>query len=234
VQTYNPAGYGPWSNTSLNVTYPMKFETDTTSLGAATLMNPVEGQYLDIEYNPTYTWSKVAGATWYRVYVAGSGGMVLDQWYPASICGNTACTIGSMESPTPTLAGGAYVWYVQTYGPSSGYGPWSNDVQPTHFNGRIPTIPAAATNLSAVGAPVNHTPTYSWTKVDMATWYHVYVKGPSGVALDQWYQSAKICSGSGCSVVSPALAKGDYVWWVQTYDVAGYGPWKKAIFSITP
>ncbi len=68
----------------------------------------------------------------------------------------------------------------------------------------------------------------------MATWYRLYVKGPGGLVLDQWYQASAICDATTCSVPSPALGSGDHVWWVQPYNSAGYGPWKSATFKVSP
>jgi hypothetical protein len=59
------------------------------------------------------------------------------------------------------------------------------------------------------------------------------VKGPSGVVLDQWFSSKDHCSGNYCSLVSPTtLENGDHTWWVQTYNSAGYGPWRSVHFKV--
>ena len=69
----------------------------------------------------------------------------------------------------------------------------------------------------------------------MATWYRRYVKDQGGVVvLDRWERSVDICIAATCSVTGPALASGDYTWWVQTYNIAGYGPWKSATFKVSP
>jgi hypothetical protein len=239
VQTYGPGGYGPWSNTSGSVIQPVRFST-TTTLSAATSLspgtvNPATPTDIGTNYTPTYSWDKITGATWYRLYVSGPSGVVLDQWYQASsICPST-CSVTS-----PLLGGGTYSWYVQTYGPA-GYGPWSNTsgsvIQPVRFTTATPAIPAGATlTLPTPGTTTaSHTPTYTWTKVDMATWYHLYVKGPGGVVVkDQWYQASSVCVGATCTVVSPTLESGFHTWWIQTYNAAGYGPWKSATFTVSP
>jgi glucose/arabinose dehydrogenase len=239
VQTYGPGGYGPWSNTVGSVIQPVRFST-TTTLSAATSLspgtvNPATPTDIGTNYTPTYSWDKIASATWYHLYVSGPSGVVLDQWYQASsICPST-CSVTS-----PLLGGGTYSWYVQTYGPA-GYGPWSNTtgsvIQPVRFTTATPAIPAGATlTLPTPGATTaSHIPTYTWTKVDMATWYHLYVKGPGGVVVkDQWYQSSSVCIGATCTVVSPTLESGFHTWWIQTYNAAGYGPWKSATFTVSP
>ena len=159
--------------------------------------------------------------TWYRLYVSGPGGkVVLDQWYEASkIC--LGATVGAeCTVVSPTLGGGAYVWYVQTYNPA-GYGPWSNNAQPTNFN-TATVLPGAATLVSPKGdIGTDYNPTYTWNKVPTVTWYRLYVSGPGGkVVLDRWYEASKICLGgtvgAECTVVSPTLGGGAYVWYVQT------------------
>jgi hypothetical protein len=240
VQTYNPAGYGLWTNGG----QPTNFTTLATVPGAATLIQP--NSPIGTAYNPTYDWTKVSGATYYRLYVqAPSGAAAIDQWYLASsICNDisSTCTVGSVATPTPTLGGGTHTWYVQTYG-VNGYGKWSHadGVPATTFTLDTPIIPKAVTNLSPSGTLDASPSTYIWDKVvvtdpvtqPMATWYRLYVKGPNGVVKDQWYQAATICASTDCSVpVSPALTNGSYTWWVQTYNMAGYGPWKKGTFTV--
>jgi serine protease len=215
VQTYNSAGYGPWSD-------PTTFSTTTPPLPTvATNLSP--NTAIGTNYNPNYTWDKVAAAAWYHLVVTGPSGMVLDKWYDAAtICPTATCTVAS-----PTLGGGSFTWYVQTYN-STGYGPWTTA---TTFSTSIPTAPVGATLTAPVGT-ASHTPTYTWDKVPSATWYHLYVKGPGGLVKDQWYAVASICDTTTCTVVSPTLESGDHIWWVQTYNAIGYGPWKKATFTV--
>ncbi len=47
-------------------------------------------------------------------------------------------------------------------------------------------------------------------------------------------QASSVCDATTCSVVSPTLTSGDHIWWVQTYNSAGYGPWKSATFKVSP
>lgn len=68
----------------------------------------------------------------------------------------------------------------------------------------------------------------------MATWYRVYVKGANGVILDKWYQASAICNATTCSVPSPKLDYGAYVWWIQSYNPAGYSPWQSMNFTVSP
>jgi hypothetical protein len=214
VQTWNLAGYGPWSATATFTTTMPTIPTIAQNLA------PTGSQRTN--YTPTFTWDIGTGATSYRLYINGPSGLVLDKWYYSTdICNSETCTV---DKPV-TVEGGSYNWWVQTWN-LAGYGPWSATAT---FTTTFPSIPAGATNLSPSGT-TNHIPTYTWTKVNMATWYRLYVKGPSGVVLDQWYQ----CHTATCSVVSPTLESGAHTWWVQTWNTAGYGPWKSATFTVSP
>ena len=217
VQTCNSAGYGPWSNN----TQPTNFNTSMAPPGAAVLTAP-KGD-IGTTYMPKYKWGHLDTATWYRLYVSGPSGVLLDQWYHATaICGITEN--GVCEVQSPLLGGGNHAWYVQTYNPS-GYGKWSNNTQPTNFNTST-TLPVAATLIEPKNdVGTNFYPNYKWGKVDTATYYHLYVSGPSGRVRDQWYKASDICLDTSCSVPSPRLGVGSHVWYVQTWNPAGYGPW---------
>jgi hypothetical protein len=187
---------------------------------------PAEGQSLGTTYTPTFTWDKVTDATWYELYVGSPNGAILDQWYQASVICTTTCSV-----PLPTtLGGGSFFWNVLTYN-STGYGPWGVR---TNFTTAIPTVPAGAVLTAPIGTISSHTPTFTWDKVPMTKSYRLYVKGPSGLVLDQWYLDASICSVTTCTVVSPSLESGDHIWWVQAYNAIGYGQWKKATFTVSP
>jgi hypothetical protein len=201
----------------------MSFSTPTpTPPGVATLTSP-SGNI--ITNNPTYTWSKVSGATWYYIYVQGPSGYIFTNWYRAvDVCGASTCSIANI---TPGLASGQYRWWVQTWN-SVGYGPWSTGMS---FN---TTLPGAAT-LSAPNGATTNSPTYTWNKVSEATWYYIYVQGPSGYVFTQWYSTASVCPASTCSIVgaTPGLASGQYRWWIQTWNNVGYGPWSSGLnFSV--
>jgi hypothetical protein len=222
LQTYNPVGYGPWVSQT--------FTTATGTPGGATLLEPNNTAPLT-NYTPTYKWSKVDTVTSYRLQVVGPGNaIVLDKWYTAS----TICdvpTAGVCSVAGPTLKAGSHTWWVQTYNPA-GYGPWASQ----NFSTSTDT-PAGATLLEPNNtAPLtNYTPTYKWNKVDKATYYRLLVRGPGNVlVLDKWYATSSVCDVpivGECSVVSPALKGGSQVWWMQTYNPAGYGPWASQAFS---
>lgn len=193
----------------------------------ATLLSP-SGD-IGSNYSPTYTWNKVSNATWYYLWVDGPSGNVINKWYQASlICGANTCS----ATPDTTLKGGAHTFWVRTWN-SSGHGAWSTGMS---FRTAIPTRPGKAILINPSGnIGDNHNPTYTWNMVSGATWYYLWVNGPTGNAHKQWYSASTICDSSECSV-TPATTLGDgtYNWWVQTWNSAGYGAWSTGMsFSVT-
>jgi hypothetical protein len=85
-----------------------------------------------------------------------------------------------------------------------------------------------ATLISPSGETFDATPTYTWTAVTDATWYHIWINRGTGTLGEKWYTAAEVgCpSGTGnCSLTAPAaLAPGTYTWWIQAWYNA-YGPW---------
>jgi hypothetical protein len=224
VQTWNSTGYGSWS-AGLNFTVS---GTLPSLPGAATLVSPNSST---ADTTPTYTWNEVSGATWYFLWVNGpSGNTLLKQWFQAS----TACTAGTCSAtPTTTHGSGTHRWWVQTWN-SAGYGPWSSGLS---FNVTPPSLPGAATLVSPNTNTNDSTPTYTWNAVSGATWYFLWVNGPSGTPLlKQWFQASTACTVGTCSA-TPATShsSGTHRWWVQTWNSAGYGPWSSGLtFQVTP
>jgi hypothetical protein len=171
---------------------------------------------------PTYTWNQVACATWYYLWVNNASGTpVIKQWYTAAQAGCASGTGACAVTPSTTLANGNHTWWIQTWN-SYGYGPWSSG---RSFTVSIP--PPAVSLILPFGALGDPTPTYIWSAVSSATWYYLWVNGPSGNVLKQWYTSAQANCGGGACAVTPAttLTSGNHTWWVQTWNAAGYGPW---------
>jgi hypothetical protein len=210
VQTYNAAGYGPWSA-------PLSF---TVSPPVAATLVPLSGSIPDT--TPTYTWNAVPGATWYQLYVNDSIGNRIQQWYPAADLG---CPDGTgICSVTPTLdVAGSCQWWVQTYN-SAGLGPWS---APGSFEAPKLSAPIAASPSPVT--PNTTTPTYTWNAVPGATWYQLYVNDSTGNKIQQWYPAAHLgCpDGKGTCSVTPSVEMilGPCQWWIQTYNRVGLGPW---------
>lgn len=99
--------------------------------------------------------------------------------------------------------------------------------------------PDEATLGSPSGSLTAATPAYTWNAVPGATWYYLWVSqvNPDGALTtihNQWYETSVTCSGSACSF-TPAvtLPPGNYRWWIQTWNDAGYGAWSTSMdFSL--
>jgi cysteine-rich secretory family protein len=203
--------------------------------GAATLVSPSGGIG---DTTPTYIWNKVSEATNYvfwlgRINSDNSLTPILEQAFESSaVCDSTTCSI----TPGVTLSGGNYRWWIQTSN-LYGYGPWSS---PMNFSLSTIPLPGVATLVSPTGGITDTTPTYTWNKVNAATWYYLWVSqvnsdGSFTTVHSQWYESSAVCSGATCSI-TPAgvtLSSGNYSWWIQTWNDGGYGPWStKMDFSL--
>ncbi|MBF0566463.1 MAG: hypothetical protein HQK89_14630, partial [Nitrospirae bacterium] len=116
VQTYNDAGYGPWSN-------GMGFTMVVAAPGAATLVSPT-GTITNA--TPPYTWNAVSGSTWYQLWVENpTGTPLIRNWYSAVQAGCTAGTGTCSVTPTTALTNGTGAWWIQTWN-ATGNGAWSS------------------------------------------------------------------------------------------------------------
>lgn len=114
IQTWNEAGYGPWSDA-------MAF-TVIGGPGQVTLVSP-SGTIGTA--SPPFVWNAASEATWYYLWVNDSAGNIrIQRWYTAEQAG---CARGSnpcsVASPISLHRGGA-IWWIQSWNPE-GYGPWS-------------------------------------------------------------------------------------------------------------
>lgn len=104
-----------------------------------------------------------------------------------------------------------------------------NEMAPyaANFRAEVPVIPASATTNAPSGRISSNVPTYSWNKVEAATWYQLLVQ-PSGAGtsvVTAWYTSEQVCDSTTCAVApTTALTYGQaYDWWIQTWNSAGAG-----------
>jgi hypothetical protein len=92
-------------------------------------------------------------------------------------------------------------------------------------------VPGSASLSSPSGyIGADYIPAYTWNQVSGATWYYLYVDGPSGNVIKQWYTSAQAnCNGSTCSLKpGTTLSGGAHTWWILTWNSNGSGPWSVA------
>lgn len=160
---------------------------------------------------PTYRWTAVPGATWYRLYVTDSTGVRIDTWYTAAQVGaqNGICQI----KPSVTLANGNGNWWVRPWNTSQGYGPWSKGI--AFKVGLEPPL-----LLEPSGQINTPQPTYRWAAVPYATWYQLYVKDSTGTKIQAWYTAAQVGAESGICEITPNvnLALGNGQWWVRSWS----------------
>jgi hypothetical protein len=97
------------------------------------------------------------------------------------------------------------------------------------------TPPAAATLLRPSGRSDTATPTFAWNPVPEATHYQLWVddatSGGEG-KIKTWHSAEEAgCAQGGPCAVTPdlALADGSAIWWIQTRNDAGDGPWSAAM-----
>ena len=226
IQTRNAAGDGPWSSA-------MSFAVTAGAPGKATLISP-SGTISTA--TPSYTWNAVPGSTWYYLWVNDSTSQgKIDQWYKAADAGCASGTGICTATPSTALAGGSCQWWIQTWS-DSGIGPWSDAMS---FTVQLSSPPGKATLIAPSGTISSNSPTYTWNAVSTASWYLLYVSDSKTQAkINQWYKSADAGCGSGtgtCAVMPGAtLAAGACLWWIQTWNDAGYGPWSDALSFVVP
>jgi len=129
-------------------------------------------------------------------------------------------------TPATTLSLGAHQWWILTWN-SYGNGPWS---AVKYFS---VTTPPAATLISPSGGISSITPTYRWNSASGATYYYLWVDGPSGNKIKTWYTASQAgCASGGTCSVTPAttLSNGAHQWWILTWNSNGYGPWSAVMY----
>lgn len=141
IQTWNAAGFGPWSDARAFSVIPLP--------GKATLVSPTGTINTT---TPTYTWNAVSNSTWYYLKVNDSSGLPIIQiWYAAAQAGCGSGTGTCSVSPSTELGVGARSWLIQTWN-DGGYGPWSDEMQFTVYI----APPGKATQVSPSG-PISTT-----------------------------------------------------------------------------
>ena len=192
--------------------------------GATTLILPSGS--LNTKF-PTYTWQRVFAATRYHLWVnAPSGNGYIKQWYEASaVCSSNTCSV----TPAVPLSSGTYTWWIRASN-FAGDAPWSRDMS---FS--LPDPPGAATVISPSENIIDTTPTYTWNKVNDATWYYLWVNAPSSNGyIKQWYEASAVCDNNTCAVTPDVeLGTGIHTWWIRTWNVGDYGPWSDGM-SFSP
>jgi phosphatidylethanolamine-binding protein (PEBP) family uncharacterized protein len=224
VQTWNPGGFGPWSD-------PLTFILTPAIPQKPVLVSPSGAASTN---TPIYNWNAVLTSTWYLLWVDDSTGNRINQWYRAAeaVCpnGTGTCSV----RPDVALAQGAAKSWVQPSN-ENGYGPWSNGMG---FTAPAPILPGKAVLVSPTGTIGTNRPTYSWNPDPYAAWYYLWANDNTGTKIQKWYRAADTgCpDGTGTCTVTPdiTLTTGSGKWWIETWNANGPGPWSNGMtFSVS-
>ena len=157
---------------------------------------------------PTFTWTAVPGAATFEVYLR-AGSNVIRQ---------TGITTNSFTPVTP-LPEGSYRWWVRGFAANGRSGRWSAPAQVT-IGGR----PAILTPVAA--GTTTTTPQFTWTPVDGAASYSIYV---SRVDIPGLAFSVGTLTTTSYSH-SLSLAAGTYRAWLRSLSSTGVqSPWSAAV-----
>ncbi len=87
--------------------------------------------------------------------------------------------------------------------------------------------PQPPTLISPYGAVSTNQPVLSWTPSSTTTSYWVLLFDGKKNIIARWYSAAELgcSSASTCSLRTPALAPGNYSWWVKGRNAQGIGNW---------
>lgn len=175
---------------------------------------------------PKFTWTENGCATWYKIYLKNT--VTNDkfvQWYevednvsniPEATCSGGECFI-NLDS---ALDVGSYEWFIRGWN-SYGNGDWS-DVMNFNVQGNS-TQPSKISHTSPSGTIEDGTPTCTWVKDPVSTWYKFWVGHQNGdKVFARWYDASEICSGVNCSVsIETELPDGNYQWYVKSWNDFG-------------
>ncbi|MGH9370413.1 MAG: hypothetical protein ACRD15_02645, partial [Vicinamibacterales bacterium] len=198
---------------------------------AATLVSPIG---VSSPADPTFIWNAVGNATYYYLWINDSTGRRFATWYRRD---QVRCPTGAGRcslAPLTPLRPGRITWWIQTWNPEGGYGPWSSGVSFTLQPLSTPRLISPSGSL-AEGPDV----LFRWNAVPGATHHYLWITDGSGtVRWRTWYTTAATgCAGGGvCSVsLRLALSPGTATWWVQAWNyTAGYSSWSAPVRFVRP
>lgn len=216
VQARNESGDGAWSAAVSFVVGALP--------EAPVLVSP---SGVGVPETPSYSWEAVSDAAEYHLWVNTQSGPVIQTWLSAaSVCAGPQCSV----TPSTTLARGYHTWWVQARN-ASGDGPWSAGVSFT-----VGDLPGTPTPISPVGPTATSSPTFTWTGLEDATAYYLWINNAAGTPVVQrWLDAEEVCASTDCSTpLGQALASGSHTWWVQARNASGDGAWSAGLsFAVT-
>jgi hypothetical protein len=168
---------------------------------------------------PTYTWTSITGAVSYYVVIYDLETSTLKHAFSvdASTCSGGTCSSTPGGAAGTLLNGRTYGWYVAGLN-YAGASPWSSG------KAFIPFItPAVPTTVSPSGSIGSSNPTYTWNKVQGATFYYLTtVNSGSTTIVGEWVSAATACGATTCSRTTGINhPNGSYTWYVLASNPAG-------------
>jgi hypothetical protein len=225
----NAAGWGPWGPDDANGDYGgQAFTLDVALPAMVDNRLPADAAGLT-SANATFEWDADAAATMYEIYVAGPNGYVaypqLDVDEDLGGCAVT-CTY-TMLLPE----NGDYDWYMRA-GNDYGYGPWGpddagGDYGLQEFTLTETAVASAPAKITPVTDQTNTQVTFEWDPVSNASYYWLYIAGPSGYVMSNDSVSAADC-GATCTYDVVLPENGDYTWYLAAGSADGTIIWDAA------
>jgi hypothetical protein len=218
VRGENTMGNGPWSE-----------PTEFTVAGGPPppVAPPMAISPLDniVTSTPSYSWSAVADATEYYLWVKDPDGIRIQQVYSSVDAG---CSGGGTCSITPSAAVGTGLstWWVRAQN-SGGTSGWSMGASFNVGGGSPPA--GVATLLAPIGTAGSATPSYEWTPVAGATEYLLWVNDAGGKRVQRVYTADEASCGDGTCEATPdtELLAGVVTWWIRAHNENGSGLWSE-------
>src|SRR5258706_3495606 len=142
----------------------------------------------------------------------------------SAVCSGNTCTLPL----TSDLYAGSYTWWI-TGKNVSGEGPWIS------MNFVLSVTPGPVQRISPTGNITNRRPTLSWQRNINISWYGLWLGGPQGELISQWYNANSVCNTTTCSIspFTSDLPAGNYSWWMSSVSNSGNsGPWDGTTFTI--
>jgi hypothetical protein len=225
VRAGNPLGSGPWSTVASFTV----FDASVPPTSAPGLVAPLNTA---ISSAPTYAWRSVVNATEYELWVSDSSGVrLLRRTYTAAAAG---CSMGTNCAVTPTepAGTGARHWWVLAKN-AAGSGPWSPRGSFTIGNTAPPGVAALIAPSGTIATP---TPVYSWSAVNGAVRYLLWVNDTGGVRVKRSFSATEAGCEDGTCSVNPGIAigAGAATWWIQAANEAGPGAWSAGLAFQAP
>ena len=207
VRAFFPGGTATgWSSTAQFTITPLGMATPTSPTGSAANATPV------------FTWTGVAGADYYDVWVnnltSGQSQVLRDSHV-------TGTSWAANAALTPGLS---YQWWVRAF---SNNGDWSTWGSGATFTVALLTAPVP---LGPSGRGAGTSPTISWTGVAGGDYYDLWVNDLT-TGKSQVMRNAHV---QGTSLTSSLTTGHSYQWWVRALSNNGdYSMWSNPLtFSV--